>query len=183
MYHKYLTDKSFFEFLYQTDQDLARQTKEKGCHLCGSKVHVANYMRKPRGIDDLPDDFSLCFSFCCSRDGCRKRALPQSIRFLGRFVYWSVHVVLISAMLNGRTAELEKITSEFNIDIKTLKRWRKWWKDIFPTTKLWKKIKGGLCEDVDLFPLGFLMILLKNNLENDAIIKLLHLLNGLKEPI
>lgn len=55
MYHKYLTNKKFFEFLYQADQDLARQAKEKGCHLCGSKVHAANYMRKPRGLDGLPD--------------------------------------------------------------------------------------------------------------------------------
>jgi hypothetical protein len=182
MYHKYLTSKIFFEFLYRTDQDLAKQTQEKGCRLCGSKVHVANYMRKPRGID-LPDDFSLCFSFCCSHDGCRKRALPQSIRFFGKVVYWGVHMVLISAMLNGRSPELEKIMSEFNVDIKTLKRWRQWWKDFFPTTKFWKIFKGKLLEKVELFPLGILEILQKNNLENDAIIKLLHLLNGLKEPI
>ena len=183
MYHKYLTDKSFFEFLYKTDQDLARKTKEKGCRLCGSKVHIANYMRKPRGIDGLPDDFSLCFSFCCSRDGCRKRVLPESIRFLGRVVYWSVHMVLISAMLNGRGAELNKLMAEFNVDIKTLKRWRQWWKEFFPTTKFWKKLKGQLLEEVDLFPLGILEVLLKNHPENDAIVKLLHLLNGLKEPI
>lgn len=183
MYHKYLADKNFFEFLYKTDQDLARKTKEKGCRFCGAKVHVSNYMRKPRGLDGLPDDYSLCFSFCCAREGCRKRALPESIRFFGRVVYWSVHMVLISAMLNGRNPELEKIMSEFNVDIKTLKRWRLWWKDFFPTTKFWKTLKGKLCEEVELFPLDFLMILQKNNPENDAIIKLLHLLNGLKEPI
>jgi hypothetical protein len=183
MYHKYLTDKNFFEFLYKTDQDLARKTKEKGCRICGSKVHVSNYMRKPRGFDGLPDDYSLRFSLCCARDGCRKRVLPESIRFFGRVVYWSVHMVLISAMLNGRSSDIEKIMSEFNVDIRTLKRWRKWWKNIFPATKFWKKMKGELSEDVDLFPLEILAILQKNNLENAAIIKLLHLLNGLKEPI
>lgn len=183
MYHKYLTSKIFFEFLYKTDQDLAKKTKEKGCRICGSKVHVANYMRKPRGIGDLADDFSLCFSFCCSRDGCRKRALAQSIRFFGRVVYWGVHMVLISAMLNGRSPELKKIMSEFNVDIKTLKRWRQWWKDFFPRTTFWKKLKGELREEVELFPQGLLMILQKYNSENDVIIKLLHLLNELKEPI
>lgn len=183
MYHKILTDKIFFEFLYKTDQDLAKQAKWKGCRLCGAKLHVANYMRKPRGIGDLPDDLSLCFSFCCSRDGCRKRALPPSTRFFGRVVYWSVHMVLISAMLNGRSLEMKKIISEFNVDIKTLKRWRQWWKDFFPTTKFWKKFKGQLLGEVEFFPLDILVILQKKNLENDAIIKLLHLLNGLKEPI
>jgi hypothetical protein len=86
-------------------------------------------------------------------------------------------------MLNGRNPEIKKIMSEFNIDIKTLKRWRYWWKDFFPTTKFWKKLKGEIFEDAELFPLGILKILQKNNNENDAIIKLLHLLNGLKEPI
>lgn len=183
MYHKYLSSKIFFEFLYKTDQDLALKAQIEGCRSCGSKVHVSNYMRKPRGLDGLPDNFSLRFSFCCSRDGCRKRAPPQSIRFLGRIVYWSVHMVLISAMLNGRNPEIKKIMSEFNIDIKTLNRWRYWWKVFFPTTKFWKKLKGEIFEDAELFPLGILKILKKNNLENDAIIKLLHLLNGLKEPI
>jgi hypothetical protein len=183
MYHKYLTSKIFFEFLYKTDQDLALKTQEEGCRSCGSKVHVSNYMRKPRGLDGLPDRFSLRFSFCCSRDGCRKRTPPQSIRFLGRIVYWSVHMVLISAMVNGRTVDLEKIRSEFNVDIKTIKRWRMWWGNFFPTTKFWKKLNGELNEAVEFFPLGILIILQKNNLENDAIIKLLHLLNGLKEPI
>ena len=183
MYHKYLANKNYFKFLYQTDQDLARKTKEKGCRFCGAKVHVSNYMRKPRGLENLPDDYSVRFSFCCAREGCRKRALPESIRFFGRVVYWSVHMVLISAMLNGRTAELEKIMSEFNVDTKTLKRWRQWWKDFFPTTKFWKKLKGEFIEDVEFFPLGLLKLLQKNNKENDAIIKLLHLLTGLKEPI
>lgn len=182
MYHKYLTNKIFFEFLYRTDQDLAGQAKEKGCLTCGSKVHVANYMRKPRGID-LPDDFSLRFSFCCSLDGCRKRLLPPSIRFFGKVVYWGIHMVLISAMLNGREKELKKMMSEFLVDIKTLKRWRQWWKDYFPTTKFWKQFKGSLLEEVEFFPMGLLEILQRNNLENNAIIKLLHLLNGLKEPI
>ena len=183
MYHKYLTDELFFKFLYQTDQDLALKTKEKGCRLCGSKLHVANYVRKPRGCTGLSDDYSLRFSFCCAREGCRSRALPASIRFCGRVVYWSVHMVLISAMVNGRSPELAKIMSEFNVDIKTIKRWRRWWADFFPTTKFWKKLKAEFIEEVEHFPLGLLILFQQNSSENDAIIKLLHLLNGLKEPI
>jgi hypothetical protein len=37
------------------------------------------------------------FSFCCDRDGCRNRATPPSVRFLGRKVYLGAVVMLISA--------------------------------------------------------------------------------------
>ena len=44
------------------------------------------------------------FSFCCSRDGCRKRKTPPSLRFLGRKVYVAAMVVLIAIMREGATA-------------------------------------------------------------------------------
>lgn len=182
MYHKYLTHESFFAFLYKTDQDLARQDKNKKCAFCGGVIHVANYMRKPRGPDGLPGHFSLCFSFCCSRDGCRSRVKPKTIRFLGRFVYWSVYVILISAMLNARSFELNKLSKEFDIDIKTLKRWRQWWKDFFPTTKFWKKLKGNFLENVERFPLDLLILIEKKlSKKEESIKKFLHLLEEFKE--
>ena len=46
-----------------------------------------------------------CFrlSFCCDRDGCRKRATPPSVRFLGPKGLLGVIVILISAMRQGPT--------------------------------------------------------------------------------
>ena len=41
-------------------------------------------------------------SFCCDRDGCRKRVTPPSVRFLGRKVFLAVAVILISAITKGR---------------------------------------------------------------------------------
>jgi hypothetical protein len=183
MYHKYLNDKSFFLFLFKTDQDLAEQTKKQGCPFCVSVLHVANYMRKPRGCNDLSDNLSLCFSFSCSRDGCRKRSKAKSVRFLGRFVYWSVHVVLISAMLNARSSDMNRISNEFHIDIKTIKRWRRWWQEYFPTTKFWKNLRGGFLEHIEQFPVDLLTLFEINCSNEYPITTFLHSLTNFREQI
>lgn len=182
MYHKYFQNKSFYEFLYKTDQDLAQKTKDKNCPHCNAPVHVANYMRKPRGIEGLSDELSLCFSFCCSQEGCRRRVMPGSTRFMGSFVYWSVYVVLISAMLNGRATELKKIIAKFNIDPRTLKRWREWWMDFFPTTNFWKELKGKFLAPIENFP-NDLLTALKEKIPDDYIFNFLHHLSSSKRPI
>ncbi len=87
MYHDLSRSASFWSFLLAVDEDLAAETRKKGC-LCGGRLHSANYLRKPRGTPvQLPEPQRLRLSFCCDRDGCRKRATPRSVRFLGRKVY------------------------------------------------------------------------------------------------
>ena len=113
MYHELLCDASFWQFLFSIDQDLAKSTHEKGCP-CGGCLHSAKYPRKPRGgPDNLPDQYSRRLSFCCNRDGCRKRATPPSVRFLGRKVYLAAVVILVAAMQQGpsprRVRELTKL--------------------------------------------------------------------------
>jgi hypothetical protein len=44
------------------------------------------------------------FSFCCAVDGCRSRATPPSLRFLGPKVYIAAIVVLIAVLRHGATA-------------------------------------------------------------------------------
>jgi hypothetical protein len=100
MYHDLPRGAGFWHFLVSVDQDLAQATRQKACR-CGGRLHRANYPRKPRGVDDLPADYAWRFSFCCARDGCRKRVTPPSVRFLGRKVYLFAVVVLVSAMRQG----------------------------------------------------------------------------------
>ena len=98
MYHDLPRTARFWSFLLTVDQDLAEETRKKACP-CGGRLHSANYLRKPRGTPvRLPEQECLRFSFCCDRDGCRKRATPPSVRFLGRKVYLGAIVILISAM-------------------------------------------------------------------------------------
>ena len=83
MYHDWPGRASFWLFLFSVDQDLAQSAREKCC-ACGGRLHRADYPRKPRGAEDLPQDYRYRFSFCCEREGCRKRVTPPSVRFLGR---------------------------------------------------------------------------------------------------
>jgi len=143
MYHVLLRDASFWEFLFQVDQDLAAQARQQGCS-CGGRLHCANYPRKPRGgSTPLPGSYDYRLSFCCDRDGCRKRTTPPSVRFLGRKVYLTAVVVLVAAMRQGpsprRVRELSKL---FGADRHTIARWRTFWREHFPQTAFWKVKRG-----------------------------------------
>ena len=101
MYHDLPRTARFWSFLLAVDQDLADETRRKACP-CGGHLHSANYPRKPRGTPvQLPEQECLRLSFCCDRDGCRKRTTAPSLRFLGRQVYLGAIVILISAMRQG----------------------------------------------------------------------------------
>lgn len=78
-------------------------------------------------------------SFCCGREGCRKRHTPASVRFLGRRVYVAVVVVLLAAMRHGvNPARAGLLRERLGIDRRTLERWRRWWLEDFVAGRFWK---------------------------------------------
>jgi len=151
MYHVLFRDASFWTFLFEADQELADTRQKQGCP-CGGRLHSAKYPRKPRGgCENLPGSYGYRLSFCCERDGCRKRATPRSVRFLGRKVYLAAVVVLVAAMRQGpsprRVRELARL---FDADRRTIERWRIFWDEHFPQTPFWKANRGQLVLKVDL---------------------------------
>jgi hypothetical protein len=101
--HDLPRDARFCSFLFAIDQNLARTARKKVCP-CSGHLHCANYLRKPRGTPvQLPEPQRLRLSFCCDRDGCRKRATPPSVRFVGPKVYLGAVIIVISAMRQGPT--------------------------------------------------------------------------------
>jgi hypothetical protein len=46
----------------------------------------------------LGREYTQRFSFCCAIDGCRSRATPPSLRFLGRKVYCAAIIVVAATM-------------------------------------------------------------------------------------
>jgi len=144
MYHDLPRDASFWPFLCAVDQDLAEEARKKGCR-CGGRLHSSNYPRKPRGVrPQLPELQCFRLSFCCDREGCRKRATPPSVRFLGRRVYLGAIVVLISAMRQGPTPRRARELSErFGADETTIGRWQTFWREHFPQTPFWKVTRAG----------------------------------------
>lgn len=151
MYHKLPRGASFWLFLFSIDQDLAEEKCKQACS-CGGRLHRANYPRKPRGGgDDLPQQYGYRLSFCCDRDGCRKRATPPSVRFLGPKVYLGAVVILVAAMRQGpsprRVRELSKL---FGADRRTISRWRVFWSEHFPRTPFWKVARARLVPVVEV---------------------------------
>jgi len=144
MYHDLPRSASFWSFLLTVDEDLAEETRKQGCP-CGGRLHSANYLRKPRGTPaQLPEPQRLRLSFCCDRDGCRKRATPRSVRFLGRKVYLAAIVILVSAMRQGPTPRrVRELSKRFGADESTITRWQTFWREHFPQTPFWKVARAG----------------------------------------
>ena len=102
MYHELPRTARFWWFLFAIDQDFANEIRKGGCS-CGGRLHSADYLRSPHGFPDpVPDFLRIRLSFCCDRDGCRKRKTPPSVRFLGRKVYLGAIVILIARCDKGR---------------------------------------------------------------------------------
>ena len=151
MYHDLVRSASFWTFLLSVDQDFANSAHQKGCP-CGGRLHRAHYPRKPRGCPrGLPAEFRYRLSFCCNRDGCRKRVTPPSARFLGRKVYLAAVVILVSAMQQGpsprRVRELSRL---FGADRRSIARWRVFWREHFPRTPFWKIARARFVPVVDV---------------------------------
>lgn len=69
--------------------------------------------------------------------------LPASVLFLDRRVYFGAVVVLASAFLVGATpARVRKLQAWFDVDRRTLARWRAWWQEAFPRFERWGRIRG-----------------------------------------
>src|SRR5262245_34120147 len=98
--------REFFERLQAADAQIAANVAGAGCEACGGRLHRGDYRRKPRGavLAAAGEEFVVRFSFCCARDGCRQRATPPSLRFLGRRVYLGAAVVGASIVTPPATA-------------------------------------------------------------------------------
>ncbi len=133
MYHDLPRTARFWSFLLAVDQDLAEEIRKKACP-CGGHLHFANYPRKPRGTSvQLPERECLRLSFCCDRDGCRKRVTPPSVRFLGPKVYLGAIVILISAMRQGPSPRrVRELSTRFGADRRTIARWQVFCASTFP---------------------------------------------------
>jgi hypothetical protein len=150
---KLLKDRCLFKLLEKADADLAEEAEAEGCDYCGDeKLHHGDYPRKPRG----GPAWDKRRSFCCAKEGCRKRKTPPSVRFLGRKVYVGGVVVLVSAMVHGlKRRRVERLRDELGISERTLERWRVWWLENFVGSRFWKSARARFMPRLDetLLPL------------------------------
>jgi hypothetical protein len=148
---KFFGDAKFYHALERIDADLAEARRRAGCGECHGVLHSARYSRKPRGGPaDLPAGYQQRASFCCAVDGCRRRATPPSVRFLGRRVYLGAVVVLASAMQQGvNVYRARRLKELFGVSRRTLERWRRWWRETFPMSRFWQDLRGRLVPAID----------------------------------
>ena len=151
MCHALLSDSTLYKMLLEFDRDLAAKARAAGCS-CGGVLHAADYPRKPRGEPEgLPGEYRFRLSLCCALDGCRKRTTPPSMRFLGRRVYLAAVVVLATAMQGGITAKrAARLRELVGVSLRTLKRWRAWWRTQFIDSSFWKSARGRFSPPVDV---------------------------------
>lgn len=133
----------FFANLAKIDEQLARWVASQGCPKCGGPLHRGDYQRKPRGglVAAAGEAFRQRYSLCCGQVGCRKRALPPSVRFLGRKVYLE-SVILIASVhvqLAGAFAQAHRALA---VPVRTLKRWSHWWQNDFAQSREWQAMRA-----------------------------------------
>ena len=149
MYQTLLRDASFYELLARIDFDLAETTRVSGC-TCGGRLHQAHYRRKPRGgPSGLCKRTSIRLSFCCSEEGCRRRRMPPSLRFLGRKVFFGVVVLLVPVLREGPTVErLRRLEEVFQVSPRTARRWQRWWREEFSRSRTMTRLQGLCAEPI-----------------------------------
>jgi hypothetical protein len=137
--------REFFTLLEQIDEEMARRVAAGGCPRCEGPLHRGNYARKPRGALIAPagEAFVVRFSLCCGREGCRKRATPPSVRFLGRRVYLGA-VVIVASMVALALRAAGEIRRQTGVPVRTVRRWLGWWQGPFLDTEVFVTICARL---------------------------------------
>ena len=143
MSHESRLGEEWFASLEEFDRQIAGAVAAAGCQHCGGPLHQGNYERKPRGglVAGAGEAFTLRHSLCCGREGCRKRALPPSLRFLGRRVYLE-SVVLLASSLALALETLRLAREVTGVPVRTLRRWHGWWTGSFPSSAVWADLRA-----------------------------------------
>ena len=175
MSHDLLQDTRLTALLNHIDHDLAAAVRRQGCS-CGSALHQANYPRKPRGPQwvDADESWTTRLSFCCGREGCRRRSTPPSVRFLGRKVYVAV-VVTLGCVTRGRrlSAHVRVLEETLRVSPATVRRWLAWWRQAFATTDLWVGLRGMFMPPPDEAKLPATLLAKFNGVAHEALISFL----------
>jgi hypothetical protein len=73
------------------------------------------------------------------------------VRYLGRRVYLGAVVVLVSTMIGGVTAtRAARLREWLGVSMRTLKRWRVWWRETFVASAFWRDAQGRFMPPVPI---------------------------------
>jgi hypothetical protein len=145
MFDPFEMRREFFEGLTAVDEAIVRRAGAEPCRDCGGRLHRGDYPRKPRGgvVSVEAEGFDRRFSLCCGREGCRHRATPPSVRFLGRRVYIGAVVVMASAVMLA-TMVANAAVAATGVPARTTRRWLRWWRGPFTTSAAFADLSARL---------------------------------------
>jgi hypothetical protein len=142
----------FLAALGEIDGAYAERVHAGGCPCCRGALDRADFPRKPRGdLGEAAAAYELRRSFCCRREGCRRRATPPSLRFFGRKVYVAVFVIVASAAARaqpiGGRGSARRV---HGVPVRTVQRWLAWWETVFALSAFWTEAKAFFAAPVDV---------------------------------
>ena len=176
MNHSLLRDKKLYDLLLQVDRELAADARAAACPCCSGRLDSALYRRKPRGLPPAvaaDPDHSKRWSLCC--DACNRRVTPPSVRFFGRRVYIAPCFLLISTLQGKLTVRrLAWLHERYGMDRRTIRRWQRWWRELFPLTAFWRIARGRVQPPAD--ESSFPGSLLKRFIGTDPLVAVLRFL-------
>jgi hypothetical protein len=185
MLSELIKNKNLFSHLYEIDKKTAERYRQLPCPYCGGPLYFSNYMRKPRGEpEDVLEKYFIQFSLCCGTEGCRKRLMPPSCRFLGRKIYWFAVILCIVTDFQNTN---EKVTVSnwairAAISRNTIKRWLDFFYDTFPASRTWRRLRGQIsaCVRNSNLPSSFINYcrVLKSTAEDTLVASLIFLSGG-----
>lgn len=86
--------------------------------------------------------------------------MPPSVRFWQRRVYWAPVVLLASALRQGQNPDitLERLKGLCGVWRSTVKRWQRYFLELFPHTAGYRRLSGHLMPPIgaDRLPRGLL---------------------------
>ena len=137
MSHDLIFDRNFFDYLDQEDARAAAVVRAAGCPACAGRLDQARYPRKPRGggIALAGEALRWRRSWCCAREGCRKRVTPPSLVFLGRRVYLAITVVVATWRAAAQASAPPR---------RTVRRWQAWFATLASATRWFEAVRGRL---------------------------------------
>jgi hypothetical protein len=145
-------DTNFWQGLMRIDLARAEQVRQAGCEDCGGPLGRSDYPRKPRGeLGEACAEYARRVSFCCRRDGCRHRATPPSVRFLGRKVYVGAMVIVASVAGQAVRALGRRSTRSIaGVPVRTVRRWLTWWQTVFALGAFWSEARAFFATPVEI---------------------------------
>jgi hypothetical protein len=138
-------ERELFLALERVDKATMEEVAAGGCPWCGGRLHRGDFPRKPRGALIAPagEEWLRRYSLCCGREGCRKRATPPSVRFLGRRVYLGV-VVIVASMVALTIRGAGEVRRQTGVAARTAARWVGWWQGSFLGTEVFVRLCAQL---------------------------------------